>query len=139
MCKKHLPTDAIKNKSVCCRYQADTAQEWIYFWRNVCVSLYFFFHMFMCPRQVVSCRRLGSGKRHKASHTQSHNCVGVKSKTCNLLQIAKCDKEIQLIRIRCRHMWLQLFCSISIFRSLAFLRLAICLLMSQQQHGIEDN
>lgn len=41
---------------------------------------------------------------------QTPHCVGVKwKKTRNLLQkISKCDKEIQLIRIRCRHMRLQL-------------------------------
>lgn len=45
-------------------------------------------------------------KREGKIDVQTHNCVGVKTR--NLLQIAKCDKEIQLIRIRCRHMWLQL-------------------------------
>lgn len=71
------------------------------------------------------------GKTH-ATPVYTHFCVGVKE-TRNLLQIAKCDKEIQLIRIRCRHMWLQLHVQSLFFCFLQATRFAYHRLTSMAQ------
>lgn len=78
--------------------------------------LFYFLTIFFVWTLFCSCCCTSSGCERDEKHSIQPACVYKhhialvsNEKTRNLLQkISKCDKEIQLIRIRCRHMRLQL-------------------------------